>query len=100
MHDYDRLRIPLIEGFKMLCLLHLFFFFSVFITVTTSKVDHSSTFQSIADGETIGSTGGTLELGFFSPGSSTTRYVGIWYKKISVTTILWVATETHPSLIH
>ncbi|XP_062014519.1 TMV resistance protein N-like [Rosa rugosa] len=64
---------------------------TLLITVTTSKVDHTSTFQSVADGETIGSTGGTFELGFFSPGSSATRYVGIWYKKISVTTVVWVA---------
>lgn len=60
----------------MMCLLHIFFFFSVLIAVATSEVDHTSTFQSIADSETIGTTGGTFELGFFSPGSSTTRYMG------------------------
>ncbi|KAK9937526.1 hypothetical protein M0R45_014307 [Rubus argutus] len=56
----------------------------------------ASAFQSIKDGETIVSTGGTFELGFFTPaGASGNRYVGIWYKK-SVTTIVWVANRETP----
>ncbi|PRQ30599.1 putative protein kinase RLK-Pelle-DLSV family [Rosa chinensis] len=54
----------------------------------------TSTFQSIKDGETIVSTDGTFELGFFTPaGASGNRYVGIWYKKISVTTVVGYAEQ-------
>nr|POE45869.1 g-type lectin s-receptor-like serine/threonine-protein kinase [Quercus suber] len=35
--------------------------------------------QPIRDGDTLVSAGGSFELGFFSPGSSKGRYVGIWY---------------------
>ncbi|KAK4484403.1 hypothetical protein RD792_006982 [Penstemon davidsonii] len=39
---------------------------------------------------------GTFELGFFSPGNSNNRYVGIWYKKSTVRTIVWVANREIP----
>ncbi|KAI9079144.1 hypothetical protein K1719_038870 [Acacia pycnantha] len=35
-------------------------------------------------------------MGFFSPGSSTDRYVGIWYHKIPGRTIVWVANRNTP----
>ncbi|MQM03728.1 hypothetical protein Taro_036506 [Colocasia esculenta] len=49
--------------------------------------------------QTITSEGGNFELGFFSPGnsSSTNRYVGIWYKNnITQKTIVWVANREKP----
>ncbi|XP_060200284.1 G-type lectin S-receptor-like serine/threonine-protein kinase At4g27290 [Lycium barbarum] len=52
--------------------------------------------QSLSDGESLVSEGGTFELGFFSPGSSTHRYLGIWYKNIPVKTIVWVANRKTP----
>ncbi|KAK1409575.1 hypothetical protein QVD17_36102 [Tagetes erecta] len=36
------------------------------------------------------------ELGFFSPGNSKNRYVGIWFKKISPRTVVWVANRNTP----
>ncbi|GJY17217.1 G-type lectin S-receptor-like serine/threonine-protein kinase, partial [Tanacetum coccineum] len=51
--------------------------------------------QTIKDGDTIISAGEGFEMGFFSPGTSQNRHVGIWYKKISTCTVVWVAnTET------
>ena len=47
------------------------------------------------DGSTLASKNGTFELGFFSPGSSTNRYVGIWYKNIP-DRVVWVANRDHP----
>jgi len=44
----------------------------------------------------IVSAGGTYELGFFSPGKSRNRYLGIWYGKISVQTAVWVANRETP----
>ncbi|KAH0654107.1 hypothetical protein KY289_031785 [Solanum tuberosum] len=35
-------------------------------------------------------------MGFFSPGDSENRYVGIWYKNISVRTVVWVANREAP----
>ncbi|XP_021995735.2 G-type lectin S-receptor-like serine/threonine-protein kinase At4g27290 [Helianthus annuus] len=37
-----------------------------------------------------------FELGFFSPGKSKNRYLGIWYKKISYGTVVWVANRETP----
>ncbi|KAL5839787.1 hypothetical protein ACOSQ4_012395 [Xanthoceras sorbifolium] len=55
--------------------------------------------QSIRDGDG----GGSLisieekfELGFFSPGNSTLRYVGVWYHKIEEQTVVWVANRNRP----
>ncbi|KAI5605676.1 hypothetical protein BDE02_01G368000 [Populus trichocarpa] len=54
--------------------------------------------QSIRDGgtRTLVSKDGSFELGFFSPGSSRNRYVGIWYKNIPVRTVVWVANRNNP----
>ncbi|KAL8127204.1 hypothetical protein AgCh_014208 [Apium graveolens] len=52
--------------------------------------------QAIRDGSTIVSANSEFELGFFSPGSSTNRYLGIWFKKISYGTIVWVANRDAP----
>ncbi|XP_059301117.1 G-type lectin S-receptor-like serine/threonine-protein kinase At4g27290 isoform X1 [Lycium ferocissimum] len=63
----------------------------------TCAVSHSiSPSQSISDGESLVSEGGTFELGFFSPGSSTHRYLGIWYKNVPVRTVVWVANRKTP----
>ncbi|KAK7342817.1 hypothetical protein VNO80_25773 [Phaseolus coccineus] len=48
------------------------------------------------DGTTLVSEDGTFELGFFSPGSSNNRYVGIWYRNIPVKTVVWVANRDNP----
>ncbi|XP_034678900.1 G-type lectin S-receptor-like serine/threonine-protein kinase At2g19130 [Vitis riparia] len=51
--------------------------------------------QSITTSQTIISAAGNFELGFFSPGNSTNYYVGIWYKKVSDKTIVWVANRDY-----
>ncbi|XP_031120584.1 uncharacterized protein LOC116023718 [Ipomoea triloba] len=55
-----------------------------------------SSTQFLKDGDTIISKGGTFEMGFFSPTNSSNRYVGIWYKKIPVHTVVWVANRDAP----
>ncbi|XP_030493074.2 G-type lectin S-receptor-like serine/threonine-protein kinase At4g27290 [Cannabis sativa] len=49
------------------------------------------------DGKSLVSKEERFELGFFSPGKSSNRYLGIWYKNIprSVTTV-WVANRCNP----
>ncbi|CAL1352753.1 unnamed protein product [Linum trigynum] len=64
-----------------------------------SSLDTISTVKSIADGETIVSSGESFEMGFFSPGSSAARYLGMWYKKnipASARTVVWVANREAP----
>lgn len=60
--------------------------------------DTISTTHFLKDGEAnfIASRGGTFEMGFFSPGKSNNRYVGMWYKNISVRTEVWVANREVP----
>ncbi|KAL5731083.1 non-specific serine/threonine protein kinase [Ranunculus cassubicifolius] len=54
--------------------------------------------QSLQDGDTLISTADTFTLGFFSPKNSTNRYLGIWYTKVSVQTVVWVANRETPIL--
>ncbi|XP_059441324.1 G-type lectin S-receptor-like serine/threonine-protein kinase At4g27290 isoform X1 [Corylus avellana] len=73
---------------------HLFvysIFFSLFrISITQNSITPS---QSIRDGgTTLVSADGSFQLGFFSPGNSNSRYVGIWYT-VSSETVVWVANR-------
>ncbi|XP_030514139.2 G-type lectin S-receptor-like serine/threonine-protein kinase B120 isoform X2 [Rhodamnia argentea] len=52
--------------------------------------------QFVGGGDTLISSSGNFELGFFSPANSSLRYVGIWYHKISVKTVVWVANRESP----
>ncbi|XP_077220341.1 receptor-like serine/threonine-protein kinase SD1-8 [Tasmannia lanceolata] len=52
--------------------------------------------QSISDNQTLISAGETFQLGFFSPGSPRNRYLGLWYKKDSTQTVVWVANRENP----
>ncbi|KAI5605587.1 hypothetical protein POPTR_001G413000v4 [Populus trichocarpa] len=74
----------------------LFCFFSMLNRVTATAIDIINTTQFIRDGDTIVSADGTYELGFFSPGNSKNRYLGIWYGKIPVQTVVWVANRETP----
>ncbi|XP_060191133.1 G-type lectin S-receptor-like serine/threonine-protein kinase At4g27290 [Lycium barbarum] len=68
----------------------------LFILLISVASDRITTGKSIRDGDTIISAGGVYELGFFSPGNSKNRYVGIWYKKIEPRTVVWVANRDIP----
>ncbi|KAI7737791.1 hypothetical protein M8C21_011966, partial [Ambrosia artemisiifolia] len=62
----------------------------------THAADTISANQILRYNQTIISSHETFELGFFSPGNSTNHYVGIWYKKISTGTVVWVANRNKP----
>ncbi|KAH9803044.1 G-type lectin S-receptor-like serine/threonine-protein kinase [Citrus sinensis] len=80
------------EGAKML-IIYCFLFYTI---RTTSTQDTLRLGQSIRDGETLVSANESFELGFFSPGKSKSRYLGIWYKKIANGTVTWVANRNAP----
>ncbi|KAF8409390.1 hypothetical protein HHK36_005465 [Tetracentron sinense] len=58
--------------------------------------DTISAGQSLSGNQTIISDGGNFVLGFFTPGKSQNHYIGIWYNKVSVRTIVWVANRDRP----
>lgn len=69
----------------------------ILVCSTALPTDSISGAQSVKDGETIVSSGGKFELGFFSPASnSPRRYLGIWYKNIPNVTVVWVANRDSP----
>ncbi|XVF04254.1 hypothetical protein REPUB_Repub05bG0066800 [Reevesia pubescens] len=79
--------------------LPLVYLFVFTLRTGIAAVDTLSPSQSITDGEseTLVSADGSFELGFFSPtGSSTNRFLGIWYKKVSNQTVVWVANRETP----
>ena len=67
--------------------------FSVFSFSNGADILRQS--ESIRDGVTLTSSSGTFVLGFFSPGSSTKRYLGIWFS-VDKNTVVWVANRDKP----
>ncbi|XVF78679.1 hypothetical protein PTKIN_Ptkin14bG0155000 [Pterospermum kingtungense] len=68
----------------------------IFYSRVSNGTDTLTSSQSISDGKTLVSRDGNFELGFFSPGKSRSRYLGIWYKNIPVRTVVWVANRRNP----
>ncbi|XP_048234994.1 G-type lectin S-receptor-like serine/threonine-protein kinase At4g27290 isoform X2 [Ricinus communis] len=93
---YDQVCLTSMDGYRKL----LVCFCLLSTIIKSNAVDTITPGQSIRDGETIVSSGQTYELGFFTPGSSSGRYLGIWFKKISTGTVIWVANRETPILDH
>ncbi|XP_076936443.1 G-type lectin S-receptor-like serine/threonine-protein kinase At4g27290 isoform X2 [Bidens hawaiensis] len=63
---------------------------------TAVELDTISDKSFLTDRDTLVLPAGIFELGFFNPGRSDNRYLGIWFKNISVRTVVWVANRHHP----
>ncbi|KAG5597725.1 hypothetical protein H5410_038957 [Solanum commersonii] len=75
--------------FLFLCLYSIHQSFGATDTITTTHF--------LKDGDdNITSPGGIFEMGFFNPGNSENRYVGMWYKNVSDRTVVWVANREAP----
>ncbi|KAL9346786.1 hypothetical protein Peur_061639 [Populus x canadensis] len=76
----------------------LFLLFSLLTLQFSSCTSHDSlkTNQTIKEGDVLISEGNNFALGFFSPGSSSNRYLGIWYHKVPEQTVVWVANRNDP----
>nr|POE76347.1 receptor-like serine/threonine-protein kinase sd1-8 [Quercus suber] len=72
-----------------ICLLPFFF-------VLSDAADSISKSESLSEGITLVSKHESYALGFFSPGKSRNRYLGIWYNNIPVRTVVWVANRLNP----
>ncbi|GLT37755.1 hypothetical protein SLA2020_120560 [Shorea laevis] len=68
----------------------------LFFLKASTAVDSISPSEPLPYGNTLVSSDGSFELGFFSPGSSGNWYLGIWYKNIPVRTVVWVANRMNP----
>lgn len=73
----------------------LFIVSSSFLPLSAS-VNSISINSSISINQTIISAEGKFALGFFSPGNSTSSYLGIWYNTIAKLTVIWVANRASP----
>ncbi|VFQ88976.1 unnamed protein product [Cuscuta campestris] len=59
-------------------------------------VDTITPAKPLSGNQTLVSSDGIFELGFFTPGGSGKFYVGIWYKQIRDKTVVWVANRDAP----
>ncbi|KAK9116146.1 hypothetical protein Sjap_015093 [Stephania japonica] len=79
----------------------LFVLLSITASLPTSSAataDVITQGQILNNTQTLVSSGGDFELGFFAPGLPNSFYVGIWYKKISIRTVVWVANRDRPAV--
>ncbi|KAI3954600.1 hypothetical protein MKW98_019731 [Papaver atlanticum] len=64
---------------------------------TIAAGDTLSSGDSLTGDQTITSRGDIFVLGFFKPGNTSKNYyIGIWYKKVSLQTAVWVANRDAP----
>ncbi|GJN11416.1 hypothetical protein PR202_ga29609 [Eleusine coracana subsp. coracana] len=80
---------------------HTSFAFSILFlfylcTSTFAATDTISRIQPLSGNTTAISKDGNFELGFFSPGNNGNFYVGIWFRTISIRTVIWVANRDAP----
>jgi hypothetical protein len=82
----------------MKILLFIWFLIFSYTTRTSTSLNTLAVGESIKDGETLVSSSGIIEMGFFSPQNSTQRlrYLGIWYRNVSPLTVAWVANNEKP----
>uniref|UniRef100_A0A2K1YF18 Bulb-type lectin domain-containing protein n=1 Tax=Populus trichocarpa TaxID=3694 RepID=A0A2K1YF18_POPTR len=72
----------------------LFLLFSLLMLhfLSCTSLDSLKTNQTIKEGDVLISKGNNFALGFFSPGSSSNRYLGIRYHKVPEQ--LWCGLQT------
>ncbi|XP_044473366.1 receptor-like serine/threonine-protein kinase SD1-8 [Mangifera indica] len=84
---------------KNLTFFFFFYCFSIFIFFTNIHLllaaDTITPGGFIQDGDKLVSSAQRFELGFFSPGQSKSRYLGVWYKQ-SPEKVVWVANRNNP----
>nr|XP_023913316.1 G-type lectin S-receptor-like serine/threonine-protein kinase At4g27290 isoform X1 [Quercus suber]POF09452.1 g-type lectin s-receptor-like serine/threonine-protein kinase [Quercus suber] len=67
-----------------------------FFFVLSYAADSITKSESLSEGITLVSKHESYALGFFRPGNSSNRYLGIWYNNIPVRTVVWVANRLNP----
>ncbi|KAF3632742.1 putative G-type lectin S-receptor-like serine/threonine-protein kinase-like [Capsicum annuum] len=92
---------------SLFILLFVLFFFSILSNFHLAKSQRSSVIGDTIDtnkyvsiASTIVSSNGNFEMGFFTAGNNSNYYIGIWYKKLSKQTVIWVANRETPISIY
>ncbi|KAI9198319.1 hypothetical protein LWI28_013836 [Acer negundo] len=83
-------------SYRALCILVLFVIFDLFGSLHALETISGTHFIADDENGSLVSSDGNFKLGFFSPGKSQARYVGIWFNKISEQTVVWVANRETP----
>ncbi|XP_065877241.1 G-type lectin S-receptor-like serine/threonine-protein kinase RKS1 isoform X4 [Euphorbia lathyris] len=63
---------------------------------SSSSLDIITANQTFKEGELLVSKNKKFAFGFFTPGTSSYRYLGIWFHNISQPSVVWVANRNHP----
>nr|AAL17679.1 S-locus glycoprotein [Raphanus sativus] len=79
-----------------LSFLLVFFVLILFRSAFSINTLWSTESLTISNSRTLVSPGNVFELGFFRTTSSSRWYLGIWYKKVSERTYVWVANRDSP----
>ncbi|XP_015581758.3 G-type lectin S-receptor-like serine/threonine-protein kinase At1g11410 [Ricinus communis] len=66
------------------------------VCTSTTSNDTITINQIFTDGDLLISKEKTFAFGFFNPGSSSYRYLGIWFYNIPGQTVVWVANRNNP----
>ncbi|XP_048131402.1 G-type lectin S-receptor-like serine/threonine-protein kinase At1g61370 [Rhodamnia argentea] len=64
--------------------------------IASGAVYNITTSEPLFPNQTLVSSGQIFELGFFRPNGSENQYVGIWYKTLAPSKIVWVANRELP----
>ncbi|KAH0458921.1 hypothetical protein IEQ34_011735 [Dendrobium chrysotoxum] len=64
--------------------------------IPSAATDTITPLQPLVVGQTLISAGGTFELGFINASSPSSTFLGIWYHKIPIRKIVWVANRRSP----
>ncbi|KAL3742008.1 hypothetical protein ACJRO7_017485 [Eucalyptus globulus] len=75
---------------QIVSLLTMFLFLVLHLTDSLDTLGPNDTLK---DGDVLISQGSIYSLGFFSPGNSSSRYLGIWYYGQPERTVVWVANR-------
>ncbi|KAK6932429.1 Serine-threonine/tyrosine-protein kinase, catalytic domain, partial [Dillenia turbinata] len=68
----------------------------IFLLPFSASNDKLAPNQAIKDGEFLVSEGRSFKLGFFQPGNSRFRFLGIWFNRVPQLTVVWVANRDNP----
>ncbi|OAY26069.1 hypothetical protein MANES_16G019000v8 [Manihot esculenta] len=74
----------------------LFILLLILRFIFATPIDTITINQTLADGNFLISKNNSFTLGFFTPGSSSYRYLGIWFYKVPRQTVVWVANRNNP----
>ncbi|KAB2637492.1 G-type lectin S-receptor-like serine/threonine-protein kinase [Pyrus ussuriensis x Pyrus communis] len=74
----------------------LLIFLVILPSSTSVTLDAITPNQPLREDDVLLSTTKIFALGFFKPGNSRNRYIGVWFNKIPIKTVVWIANRENP----